>query len=67
MAQLKKVTGEGGAKMDSFSNDNIYDILKSIIEDVTALKAEVTALDAGAAAGGGVGISIATLNTTVES
>jgi len=65
-AELKKDLGEGGARMDSFSADNIYDVLKSIIEDLQALKTEVTALDAGAAAGGGVGISIASLGTTIE-
>jgi hypothetical protein len=66
-AELKKILGEGGSKLSGFGQDNLYDVLKSIIEDITALKAEVTALDAGAAAGGGVGISIATLGTTIES
>lgn len=63
MAQLKKNTGEGGARMDGFSSDNIYDLLASIINDITALKQEVTDLDTA----GSHGITIATLETTIES
>lgn len=42
-ADLKKTFGSGAAKVDRFSNDNLYDLLKSIITDLEDIKAKFDA------------------------
>jgi hypothetical protein len=62
MPELKKTFGEGGAQLDRFSRENLYELIAGLIADIAALKQEVTDLDTATTSG----ITITPVTTTQE-
>lgn len=63
MAILKKDLGKGGSRLSQFSEENLYEVLRSIIEDLQAIHSYLGSHTHGGAA---VDSPPSSLKTTIE-